>query len=374
MNCRIEISREAISHNYRVLNNLNLDVPLCPIIKSNAYGHGILAMYNILSKIKNPPSHFGVFSWQEAIKIKELGFKGHILVLGYTPIRDLVQVSKNEFIITVSSVDYLKKISDTKIEITVHLKIECGTNRQGIKVEQFNKVFDCLKNNGQIKVEGAYTHFANIEDTVDHEFAMKQLDRFNKAVKEIKKEISIKICHTACSAAYLLFPETHLDLIRLGISLYGYWPSKETRISFKERIKNQLELRPAILWKTYIGQIKLVEPGESIGYGCDYQVNMPMKIAVLPVGYSDGYLRNMAGKAFVLIKGKRAQVIGRICMNIIMVSITHIPDVELEEEVVLLGKQGSNEISADNLAEWSGTINYEILTRLPANVKREVVE
>jgi len=370
----IEISQSAILNNYSLLQNLASEAMFCPVIKSNGYGHGISQMASILEKAAKKPEFLGVHSLEEGRILRRGGFSGRVVVLGYSPLSQLTEAAKLDLSISVTGLEYLKKLINKNLKLSVHLKLESGTNRQGILFEDLAEVGPILNINPQLIIEGAYTHFADIEDTISHEFAKAQIKKFGLAVEFLRQnEVNPQIIHSACSAALLLFPETHMDLVRVGISLYGYWPSKETLISFRERNPKILDLKPGLTWKTKIGQIKTVQAGETVGYGRSFRVNMPMKIAVIPVGYFDGYDRSMSGQAHVLIGGQRAPVVGRICMNMIMVSITHIPETRLEGEVVLLGRQGDEEITADELANWSDTIHYEFLSRINPAIERVVV-
>jgi alanine racemase len=260
--------------------------------------------------------------------------------------------------------------------LKVHIKVETGTNRQGVSGEELKEILRVIGKYPSLILEGAYTHFANIEDTTDHSYAMRQLGLFHNAIKEIEADCGkLPVKHASCSAAGLLFPEAHFDIIRLGISLYGMWPSKETYLSYMLKYGNKGEdlLRPVMTWKTRVCQIKRVPKDSFIGYGLTYKVTHDTTIAVLPVGYYDGIDRGQSNIASVLIKGRRAQIRGRVCMDFIMVDITDIPGVELGEEVVLLGKQGDEEVSADHLASHIGTINYEVVTRIAQDVPRIVV-
>ena len=205
---------------------------------------------------------------------------------------------------------------------------------------------------------------------------MLQLERFSEGVKEIESIYGkLPTVHASCSAAGLLFPEAHFDIVRIGIALYGLWPSKETYLSYmlKHGGNGGDLLKPVMTWKTRVCQIKRVPEDSYIGYGLTYKATHDMTIAVLPVGYYDGIDRGQSNIASVLIKGRRAQIRGRVCMNLIMVDITDIPGVELEEEVVILGKQGDEEINADHLASHIGSINYEVVTRIGQDIPRIVV-
>jgi len=182
-----------------------------------------------------------------------------------------------------------------------------------------------------------------------------------------------KLVHTACTAASILFPETHFSMLRAGIGVYGLWPSRETYLSALLSGRYLPDLRPVLSWKTKIVQIKTIPEGHYIGYGCTYRTTRKTRLAVLPVGYADGYDRALGNTAHVLVKGKRAPVIGRVCMNLTMIDVTDIPNAKLEDEVVLLGKDGEEVISAEQMANWAGTINYEIVTRISPFLSRKIV-
>jgi len=257
--------------------------------------------------------------------------------------------------------------------VKVDLKIETGTFRQGLEKEQLLKLVRIIKKYPNIKIQGIHTHYANIEDTTNHDYAQKQLQKFKHIVDFLEKNnIKIPIKHTACSAAIILFPETYFDMVRLGIAMYGLWPSKETFISAKER-KRKINLEPVLYWKTRIAQIKIIKAGTSVGYGLTEKVSRDSKIAILPVGYWDGYDRKLSNVGSVLIKGKKSRIIGRICMNMIIVDVSHINNVKPEDEVVLLGKQKMEKITAEELAQKAGTINYEIVTRINPLIPRIII-
>ena len=226
-----------------------------------------------------------------------------------------------------------------------------------------------------LRLEGLTTHFANIEDTTDHSYARDQLDRFRRALDRLREGgVSVPVPHAACSAATILFPESHFSLARVGISSYGIWPSKETRVSSGHVEGAQMELRPALTWKTRVAQVKTVPSGSYVGYGCSWRAPVESRIAVLPIGYADGYDRALSNIGHVLIRGKRAPIRGRVCMNVTMVDVTHHPEVELEDEVVLLGAQGEERIRAEDLAGWANTIAYEVVARISSHLPRHRVQ
>ena len=231
-----------------------------------------------------------------------------------------------------------------------------------------------MKSVAGAKLVGVSTHFANIQDTLNHDYAQAQLDRFGDVLNILDRlDIKADFIHAAATAAGILFSKTHFNLVRAGIGIYGLWPSRETYLSTLLGHRPVPDLRSVLTWKTRIVQIKNLPEGSYIGYGCTYRATRPIRVAVLPVGYAEGYDRKLGNAAYVLIRGKRAPVIGRVCMNLTMVDISDIPHAGLEEEVVLLGQDGEERVSVETMAEWAGTINYEIVTRISPLFPRRVV-
>jgi alanine racemase len=301
--------------------------------------------------------------------------------MGYVPFSDLKSVVVKELRIAVYNLETVKQLGEiAKREgrpAYLHLKIETGTHRQGVSEAAIPEFLKLIKGYPNLVLEGAYTHFANIEDTTDHSYANYQLDRFRRAISLIEASgMKVPIKHTACSAAALLFPEAYFDLVRLGIGLYGFWPSKETYIAYRLKNKPDEEdlLRPVLSWKTRVAQIKAVPKNSFIGYGCTYRTTHDSMIAVLPVGYYDGYDRGLSNLGYVLVHGQRAPIRGRVCMNLTMVDVTHIPEVKLEDEVTLIGADQGETVTADQLATWLGTIHYEVVTRINPSLPRIIVE
>jgi len=369
----VEINKKALQNNIRQFQELiGKHVQLMAVVKANAYGHGLVEVAKIV--VKSGVPWLGVDSIDEAIELRKTGMKTPILILGYTLIfrlKDVIKYDLRQVVYNRETVEELRRQAMRgKKKIKVHLKVETGTSRQGLEKEELLKFAKFIKKYPQIEIEGIYTHFANIEDTTDHGYAKMQLKKFKQAVELLEKNgIKIPIKHTACSAATILFPETYFDMVRLGISMYGLWPSKETFVSAKEK-NRKLKLEPVLSWKTKIAQIKKIKAGTSISYGLTERASQDLKIAVLPIGYFDGYDRKLSGIANVLIKGKRCKLLGRVCMNMMMVDVSHIKNIKLEDEVVILGKQGSEMISAEELAQKIGTINYEVVTRINPLIPR----
>lgn len=362
----VEINKNNLLHNLEQIRNLvGEKIKIMGVVKANAYGHGLTEVAGVIS---DKVDWLGVDSLSEALKLRQVAIKKPILVLGYTELKDLKEAVKNNISLTVYNKETIEKlgkipIHNPNLNPKIHIKIETGTARQGVLENEILEFIKFVKQYPSIEIQGISTHYANIEDTTDSSFAKAQLEIFSRAAEILKKEGVTPLRHTACSAATILFPETHFDMVRLGISMYGLWSSKETKAVAKNK-NLELDLKPALTWKTIIAQIKNLPAGTPVGYGLTERVSRDSKIAILPIGYYDGYDRKLSSVGNVLIRGKRCKVLGRVCMNMIIVDVTDLPKVELEDEVVLLGRQGKEEISAEDLAQKIGTINYEVVTRI----------
>lgn len=375
----IEISAAAYANNLHFVRRLvGPEVEIAAVVKANAYGHG----WQIIAPLAaaHGAGSFCVHSLEEALQLRQAGFEQDILLLGQVMRRRLPEVVRLGLTLALFDRGTADALVATCRQLRrpakVHLKIETGTHRQGVCDEELPALVKALKDEPDIEIEGAYTHYANIEDTTRHDFAELQQRRFRDALTQMA-ELGVRPhkLHTACSAATLLFADTHYQMVRLGISQYGFWSSRETQVSYRlQRGEEHTEtLRPVLTWKTRVGQVKSIPADSFIGYGCTYQVTRPTRLAILPVGYSDGYDRHLSNQGHVLIHGRRAPIRGRICMNLTMVDITDIPAVAPEDEVVLIGRQGQQEIRAEDLAQHIGTIQYEVVSRLRAEIPRFVV-
>ena len=368
-NCTVEIDEDALLHNTALFRKMaGPNRKLTAVVKSNAYGHGMIEVSRIV--LNAGADQLAVFSIEEGLCLRNADIAAPILVLGPPTPGRIGTAAEADLRLTVASPEIAEAVIAETNSISVHLKIETGTNRQGLHPEELPAVAARLKSAG-IYIEGAYTHFADIEDTTDHTFAESQLRTFTERCEQLAAAgHEIRIRHTACSAATILFPDTYFDMLRVGISLYGLWPSRETHVSAKALGRNDMDLRPVMRIKTRISQINTVENGEFVGYGRTFRTTRHSRIAVLPMGYADGYDRALSNRAHVLIRGVRAPIRGRICMNLMMVDVTDIPEARPGDEVVLLGKQGREVITAEFLAEAAGTINYEIVTRIAPSAPR----
>jgi len=364
----IEISKDNILHNIQLLKKLlKPSTNFMVVLKSNAYGHGLDIMNNICMQ-SGLVDWYGVDSAKEALILRKLGNTKPILVLGYIPYKDLKKVIENNVSFVAYNIELLEYLQNKKYNksIKIHIKIETGTSRQGIANEDLINFAKKAKENTNIKIEGIYTHYANIEDTTDSSYAMEQLKKFNENIKLLENLcIFIPIKHSACSAALINYPETHFNMVRAGISLYGMWSSIETK-AIAQRNNINLGLKPALTWKAHIAQIKELKANTPVSYGLTETVKRNSKIAIIPVGYWDGYDRGLSSIGEVLINNKRAKILGRICMNMMIIDITDIPETKINDEVILFG----GEITAEEIARKIGTINYEVVTRINPLIKR----
>jgi len=374
----VEIDAAALRNNVAEFKRrLGPGPRLGAVVKSNAYGHGMIEVARAVTRAS--ADWLCVNNVDEGIALRKADLKLPILVMGYVPLDGLEAVVEHALqpvVYNPETLDRLNAIATARgAKVGVHVKIETGTHRQGVLERDVPEFVTRLREARALTLSGVTTHFANIEDTTDHTFAESQITAFARVAALIAGLYPGPFLrHTACSAAVLLFNRTHLDLARVGVSLYGLWPSKETYVSCLERGKPSLDLTPVLTWKTRIAQVKQVPEGGFVGYGCAWRATRTTKIAVLPVGYYEGYDRELSGLAHVLVRGKRAPVRGRVCMNMCMVDVTDIPAAALEDEVVLIGRQGDERVTAEQLAAWRGTIAYEIVSRIHPSLPRVVVE
>ena len=371
----IELDAAAIAHNIGLFRSvLAEDTQLLAVVKANAYGHGLEAFAAIAA---DRVDWFGVHTAGEARALRHAGISHPILIMGVVPPGDFDELDDGVHLLAASR-SALEWIGDYRqrsgIRLPVHLKVDTGAKRQGFALSRLDDVLGEALAQGH-EVVGLATHFANIEDTLEHEFARTQLDRFRRALHLTEDRLgeTPRWIHAACSAASLLFRETDFSLARVGISIYGHWPSRETRLSWiLEHGRGGFDLQPTLSWRTIVGQLQRVSKGETVGYGRSWTALRDTTLAVIPVGYADGYSRALGNRARVLIRGREAPVVGRVCMNIFMVDVTDIPAVEVGDVVTLIGADNEVAIRVEDLARHSDTINYEFLARLSPSIPRLV--
>lgn len=368
----IEVSESALRHNAQAFLDLAGDAKVMAVVKSNAYGHGLVESSKILSRAG--VHWFAVDHIDEALALRFSGIKKPILVLGYTPLHRLFDAVKNKISLVVYNTETIKALGKGTGKVNVHLPIETGLTRDGICLEDLPAMIALIGKYSNIEIEGTFLHFANIEDTKSRSYADHQLSEFKKAIAIFTEhKINPKYKHTASSAASILYSDTHFNLLRVGIAMYGLWPSENVR---KAQIgRRKIQLKPVLSWKTIIAQVKRVKKGTPISYGLTERMPVDGSIAVLPIGYTDGFDRvGMSRRGHALISGKRCKVMGRVCMNMTMVNVTGLKDIGPESEGILIGSQGKASITVEEMADRAGTINYEIVARLNSEIPRIVVK
>ncbi len=365
----IAIDRKAIAHNYRLFRKvIGRGKKLMAVVKSNAYGHNIMEFGKEMEQLG--ADMLGVDSITEGLSLRREGVKIPILVLGHTlPIR-YPEARKAGIAITISSFDGLEAAlaqKSGKNPLRVHIKVDTGMHRQGFQSDEMMRVLDTLrKEKGQMIVDGIYTHFAEAKNPRFGMTTRAQIVRFQDWVTALRKAGFRATAHAGATGGTLLYPDGHFGMARVGIGLYGLWPSDETRL----HLEKKLELKAVLTWKTIVAEVKKIRSGEKIGYDLTESTPHDATIAILPIGYWHGFPRLLSSKGRVLIGGKSAKVLGRVSMDMLIVDVTNIPKVKPGDEVVLIGKQGKETIPAAELAKLSGTTHYEIVTRLNPLMER----
>lgn len=343
------------------------------VVKANAYGHGLKEVVEITRDLPFI-DYYAVDNVFEAGIVRGICQNKKILVIGWESSEAIEEMIAGDFEFIVPSMDYYRMVSEAESRVKkgarIHVKIETGTSRLGMSPAEFLKLAEICKQS-DTEIAGLYSHFANIEDTTDHSYAMKQLDVFNRLISSGQLAGIRK--HFSCSASALLFPETYFDTVRVGISAYGYWPSRETFISYTEKKREKIRLKPVLSWHSRVAQVKDLSEGSYVGYGLTYQTFGDAKMAVIPVGYYDGYDRKLSNVSTILINGSRAPVRGRICMDMFMAEVSHIKNVKEGDPVMLIGESKNERLDAGQLADWMGSIHYEVLARINPNIPRVVV-
>jgi alanine racemase len=365
----LEISQTALAENLKTFRKLiGKERVLAAAVKGNAYGHGLLECARIFEQ--QSADYLCVNAVFEARNLRENNIKIPILIIGYTSLKEIQEAVDLKCEITCYNIETLKALSSIKRKVNIHLKIETGTHRQGIGIGNLNNFIPFFKRHTNVNLKGVSTHLANLEDRINHQYALMQLQQFKNAVCLLENHgLYPQYQHCANSAAALLMPEAHFNFVRIGIGNYGLWPSEKTKRATRRTGLN-IQLQPALTWKTIVAKIKKGKKGALISYGCTYEMRQNGQIAVLPIGYYDGYVRKLSNKGYVLIRGQKAPIVGRVCMNMTMVDITAIPNVKLEDEVVLIGRQREKIITVEQVAKWSDTINYEVTTRINEKIPR----
>lgn len=368
-----EISLNAIEHNYNVIRNkVADDTKVCCVIKADGYGHGAVELSQIYEKLG--ADFFAVSNIDEGIEIRKSGSKLPIVILGYTPVSEAENLAEYDISQAVFSLEYAKELSEKCVEedciCKMHIKVDSGMSRIGFMCQEFprdeysiEEICEacCLSN---LEVEGLFTHFCvSDEDAEGREFTNKQYENFIHVRDSLKKRgVDISVVHCSNSGAIEDYPETCCDMVRAGIILYGLAPSS--------KLADRLDLVPAMTLKTVVAFVKEVQKGATISYGRTFTADRKMKIATVPIGYADGFIRQNAKDGYMMVNGKKAKIVGRICMDQTMLDVTDIEDVKTGDEVVVFGTGENGEPTADSLAENTGTINYETVCLVGKRVPR----
>jgi alanine racemase len=359
----LEVDLDQIAQNYRLIAQHVAPARVMPILKANAYGHGLVAVAKQLEQIGAP--QLGVAYLEEGLRLRQHGVRTPVLVMGGIVGSQLPRFIESELTITASSVDKLTAIEECAAWLgrraRVHLKIDTGMERIGVHWYSAVPLLTAALRCKHVDVEGIFTHFANA-DEADLSHARLQLERFNEVLRFYERQsLPTPLRHAANSGAILQLPESHFDLVRPGVLTYGVSPSVDLPVT--------IDVRPALRWITRVVFFKVVKQGNPVSYGSTWAPAQDTRIVTLPVGYGDGYLRAMSGQAEVIVRGRRLPVVGRICMDQIMVDIGQ-GSAWNGDEVVLLGSQDSVTIRVEDLARWAGTIPHEILTNINTRVPR----
>lgn len=378
---RIELSQSALKKNFTFIRKKIGPKPrICSVIKANAYGHGTREFVPMVEKAG--VDYFATSSSFEAEEVLEVKSpNSDIIIMGILHDEDIEWTIENEIEFYVFDYGRLQIVLDVAKKLDkkarVHVEVETGTNRTGMNPEDVGKAITFLKKNDKhFELMGVCSHLGGAESLGNAFRIERQIKAFNDFKRMFKKRKYLpKYFHLACSAAALAWPETIMDMVRIGISQYGFWPSPEIYYHHlaENGKKKDSPLFRVITWKTNVMDIKHVKKDEFIGYGTAYQAYRNMEIAVLPLGYTNGYSRNLSNKGHVLIKGKKAPIVGLVNMNLFMVDVSHIHNVEIGEEVVLIGKQKHNTITVSSFSNSANLINNEMIARLPAAIPRKAV-
>ena len=364
-----EVDLKAIAHNIRELRRItNPKARFMAVVKANAYGHGIVEVAR--ESLENGVEALGVAHIEEGIQLRKAGIDAPVLIFGYTPPTHAKKLIELDLTQTVYSYEISKKLSQAAAKygkkIKVHIKVDTGMGRlgllSGIKDSSLSEV-ESISRLPMLELEGIYTHFATA-DKSDRSYAGKQFEIFMDLLNQLRiAGLEIPVTHAANSAAIINMPETHLDMVRAGISIYGLYTSEEVDRSI-------IKLKPAMELKTKIIHLKKVPAGFKVSYGITYETEKPTTIATVSIGYADGLNRLLSSNGRMLVCGQSAPIVGRVCMDLTMLDVGEIPEIAMEEEVVVFGRQGNASITADEIASTINTINYEVVSTIMERVPR----
>ena len=365
------IDLDALKHNVEGIKNCkSKESMLMGVVKAGAYGHGADVMANELEDMGF--DWFAVATADEGIELRNSGIKKPILVLGYCDACQYPELIEWDITPTIYTYEMAQALEQAAAavqkNVNIHIKIDTGMGRIGFLVEEHTiETIRSIQAMEHLNVQGLFTHFA-CADTEDKTHVEQQIKKFHWVIEKLKAVgISPEICHCSNSASIMELGTEHMNMVRSGIILYGLYPSDEVSTDV-------LDLKPVMSLYSHVVHVKVVEPGTTIGYGATYVAERKTRIATIPVGYADGYKRSLSNVGRVLIRGQFASVVGRVCMDQLMVDVSHIPDVKVEDEVTLFGRDGENIIPVEEIAELSGSFNYEYICSVSERVKRIYIE
>ena len=365
-----EIDLDKAAYNMKNIKKLVKDKEVIAVVKADCYGHGADDLAPVF--LENGASRLAVAILTEGIELRKKNITAPIMILGYTPLELGEELINNDIEQTVYDLEYAKKLSNIAERLgkkaKIHIALDTGMGRIGfIPNEESLEAVEKIASLNGIEIIGIFTHFSTA-DEYDKTYTNEQFKKIKNFISELeKRNINIPLKHVSNSGAIMDMPETYLDAVRAGIILYGYYPSNEVN-------KEKLDIKPILTLKTTVSHVKEVEEGTSISYGRTFITERKSKIATIPIGYADGYSRLLSGKAKVIINGKFAPVVGRICMDQCMIDVTDIGEVKVGDEVILLGEEGNLKFNADDFAEIMGTINYEITCMLKQRIPRVYIK
>jgi alanine racemase len=369
----LQVDLDAVEYNFRnIKSKLSKGTKVLCVLKADAYGHG--AEFLVKEYERLGADWYGVSNIDEALQLRRSGALKPILIFGYTAPELAETLCKYNVSQALFSYSYAEKLRDEcrkkNLKVKVHLKIDTGMSRIGFfsqtpeyiekSVEEISKIKDFK----ELELEGIFTHFSVADDvTNQREYTLKQFDNFTSVISKLENcGIKIPLRHCCNSAGIVSFPEMHLDMVRAGVVLYGLYPSDE--------IRDKIDLKPVAQFKTVVSQVKSIPKDTSVSYGRTFTSPKEMKIASISVGYADGYLRSFSNNAEMIVCGKRVPIVGRVCMDQLMLDVSNVPEVKEGDVVTVFGKDGNEEISVDELAAKIGTINYEITCLVGKRVSR----
>lgn len=363
----VEVNLGRLRKNFCAIRDKVSPAKFMAVLKANAYGHGLVEVARWMEQLG--ADYLGVAVVEEGILLREQGITAPILVLGGILGNQVPHFLKHDLTITASSIEKLYQVDEVAEQMgtkaKVHLKIDTGMERIGVHYYNANGFLETSLKCRNLEVEGIFSHFANAE-TADLSHTRIQLERFQEVLSFYeKRSLPPPVRHIANSAAILQLPESYLDMVRPGILLYGVYPSPD--------VQRTVEVKPALSWKSHVVYFKVIQPNHPVGYGSTWSTDHMVRAVTVPVGYGDGYFRSMSGKAQVIIRGKRYPVVGKISMDQIVVNIEW-DSAYNDDEVMLIGEKDGLTISTEELAEWAGTIPYEILTNINTRVPRVYIQ